>query len=290
MKRLAFAVVLWLSFQSVEASASICDRTVEVQTAIQQALDARTPKDCAAITSADLSQITRLSVVSKQGYLSLEPRDFAGLTSLEVISFQAENLSIRNSSTFQQNPKLKEFYPRSFGVVALDSSLFQGLGELRKIGFQWASPEYEPKALFRNLPSLEQLSLSVPWISTGVSSRKTQVLSDDMFSGSVNLKQIYISSNRFTTVSKDAFRGLVNLESLSLSNNYLSDLPEGLFADLVSLKELDLSRNQIKSLSVDQFSSLKALVKLDLKYNSSLPPADVDAIEALYAGQIQAER
>lgn len=93
----------------------------------------------------------------------------------------------------------------------LNESLFQGLNDLRKIYLQWSNPEREPQTLFQTLPSLETISIGVPWISSGVSSRKTQVLTDDMFSGSTNLREILISSNRYTTVSENTFRGLVNL-------------------------------------------------------------------------------
>lgn len=268
--------------------ASICGREVHVQDAILTALQSgpQPRKDCGSVAISDLAQIKRLSVRGAGELLRLEPSDFVDLTSLEVIAFEADRLQLKDATTFRQNSKLKEFSLRCFGRVILNDSLFQGLNDLQKIGLQWSNPEQEPKTLFQNLPSLETVSVGVPWISTGASSSRTQVLPDDMFSGSTNLKSLSISSNRFTIVSKKTFRGLVNLERLSLANNFLSALPRDLFVELVSLKELNLSRNHLQSLSVDLFSSLNALVNLNLQFNTGLHGDDIKAIDALYAGQV----
>lgn len=292
MRLLNSSVILFILLQSTAVFASICGRELHVQDAILTALETRhhARKECSSVTASDLTQITRLSVRGAGDILWLQPSDFADLTSLEVVSLQADSLHLRDATTFSQNSKLTEFHLRCFGQVMLNELLFQGLNELRKIYLQWSNPEREPKTLFQNLPSVETISIGVPWISSGLSSRRTQVLSDDMFSGSTNLREIFISSNRYTTVSENTFRGLVNLERLSLANNYLSALPEHVFIELKSLKELNLSRNRLQSLPIDLFFPLKGLVGLNLEYNPSLPVSDVKAIDGLYSGQVVIEQ
>ncbi len=228
MRLLNSSVILFVILQSTAVFASICGRELHVQNALLTALETRhhARKDCSSVTTSDLTQITRLSVRGAGDLLWLQPSDFADLTSLEIVSFEAGSFSLRDATTFRQNSKLTEFHLRCFGQVMLNEFLFQGLNELRKISLLGSNPERESKTLFQNLPSLETISIGVPWISSGLSSRKTQVLSDDMFSGSTNLREIFISNNRYMTVSENTFRGLVNLERLSLANNYLSGLPD----------------------------------------------------------------
>ncbi|XP_065193247.1 leucine-rich repeat-containing protein 15-like [Sycon ciliatum] len=89
-----------------------------------------------------------------------------------------------------------------------------------------------------------------------------QTLSDGVFSGLPNLRELYLFNNQIQNLSDGVFSGLTNLQTLHLYNNQIQNLSDGVFSGLTNLHRLYLSSNQIQTLSDGVFSGLTNLQTL----------------------------
>jgi hypothetical protein len=108
-----------------------------------------------------------------------------------------------------------------------------------------------------------------------------QHLDRDVFSGLVNINDIYLEGNKLQYLHPDTFLGLPNIERIILRSN--SDLlipTDRNFITSHSLLHLFISSCNISSVSVETFTNVSALELLDLSYNN-VRTVDVNILTAL---------
>ena len=219
------------SVASTSDVVSVCDRTPQVRDAIVDEISGVSA--CGDVTADHLAAITRLGVVSR-GLSALKASDFSGLSSLEGLYLNGNELTTVDASVFS-------------GLPALETLLLWGN--------QFSELEV---GVFSNLSALKTLSLSRNQFST---------LKAGIFSGLTTLQSVDLANNQLTTLETDVFSDLTALRKLDLSNNQFSTLNVGIFSDLSALRSLDLSNNQLTTLKAGVFSGLSALTRLDLPDN-----------------------
>lgn len=96
----------------------------------------------------------------------------------------------------------------------------------------------------------------------------------------VSTKELYIFQNGIQTLTEDDFSGLVDLELLDMSQNELREIPDWVFGRLSKLKNLDLSTNHITHISKHSFSGLVQLERLYLHANR-IQSIHLEAFEGL---------
>lgn len=118
-----------------------------------------------------------------------------------------------------------------------------------------------PSVLFRNLESLERLSIA---------GNRLERIESGTFNRLVNLSKIDLSENRIEHIENEAFVGLTNLYELNLRGNRLSSFTGEHFDTGTGLESLDLSSNQIDQLSPTAFAIHPRLRELRLSDNRFL--------------------
>ena len=109
----------------------ICGRTAQVRGAILPKLDGIT--DCADVTTEHLAGITGTIDIIDQGPMTLQNGDFTGLSGLENVYLNLNNLSTLPADVFDGLTSLKELYPYNNNLTALPEGVFDDLGRLEKL-------------------------------------------------------------------------------------------------------------------------------------------------------------
>ena len=222
--------------------ADVCSRTPQVRDALVEAVGfLNRVDDCSDVTTADLTQVTRLDFRGADfrgvGIGALQAHDFRGMTSLELLDLRLNRVS------------------------ALPEGIFRGLTNLEALLLSVNSLIRLPPTVFEGLESLRWLNLS---------DNRLEALPEGVFSGLTRLEWLPIRNNRLATLPEGVFQGLNSLTDLALDGNQLSELPEGVFGGLTSLKSLTLLGNQLSELPEGAFSGLPALRQLWILENNSL--------------------
>ena len=166
--------------------------------------------DCAAVTDSHLSAITGTMIISDVAPLTLQNGDFAGLSGLENVCLNLNNLSTLPADVFDGLTGLKELYPYNNNLTALPEGIFDDLGRLEKLNLGYNS------------------------IAT---------LRADAFDGLSELRELHLEHNDLASLPDGLFDGLTNLTTLNLVANDLQSLLSGTFSGLGSLQTLRLSGN-----------------------------------------------
>ena len=166
--------------------------------------------DCAAVTDSHLSAITGTMIISDVAPLTLQSGDFAGLSGLENVCLNLNNLSTLPADVFDGLTGLKELYPYNNNLTALPEGIFDDLGRLEKLNLGYNS------------------------IAT---------LRADAFDGLSELRELHLEHNDLASLPDGLFDGLTNLTPLNLVANDLQSLLSGTFSGLGSLQTLRLSGN-----------------------------------------------
>ena len=224
----------------------ICNRTAQV---LNEILDRINIDDCADVSSADLSTITRLRL-SGEGITTLRANDFEGLNGLDDLDLSGNSLS------------------------SLPVGIFDGLTALYLLDLSGNSLSSLPVPVFDELGALYSLNLGGNSLSS---------LSVSVFDGLDVLERLDLDDNSLRSLPVDIFDGLRSLTHLNLENSGLSSLSVGVFNGLSALEVLDLRENALSSLPVEVFDGLSALESLVLRENalSSLPAGVFDGLSAL---------
>ena len=238
-----------------EAAEGVCGRTPQVRDAIVALISG--VEDCADVTDAQLSAITRFDV-SDSEISSLKSGDFAGLTALENLTLRANDLS------------------------GLPSDVFSGLSALEVLQLSGNSFSSLPSNVFAGLSALRHLLLGHNQFSS------LQSGTNSIFSGLSALESLQLNGNRFVTLPSEFFSGLSKLQSINLNSNQLTSLPADLFTGLDALKILNLSRNHLRTLPDGIFSGLGTFEQLLLMDNSVDPLPFPIALEKVGASQFKA--
>ncbi len=170
---------------------NICDRTPQVRDAIMAAAGA---EDCAAVDSARMANIERLSVAGTS-LTALAPGDFAGLTELRTLNLDDNQLTALPEGVFDSLTRLELLELYSNQLTALPEGVFDSLTKLRSL-------------------NLDDNHLTV--------------LPIGIFGWLTELRGLYLRRNHLTDLRPDSpvFHGLHNLERLYLEGQ--TEAPDGL--------------------------------------------------------------
>ncbi len=220
-------------------------------------------------TFEGLSNLTQIRLTGNDFSSLDEVEDlFGGLTSLQRLYLDENELSTLPEDVFDGLTALRWLYLNENDISSLDEDLFDGLTSLQRLYLNENDISSLDEDLFDGLTSLQWLYLNENDISS---------LDEDLFDGLTSLQWLYLHGNILTTLPGDVFDGLSGLEQLYLHDNSLTTLPEDVFGPLDdSLTQLDLSDNNINSLHEDVFDGLTGLELLYLHDNSlTTLPEDV---------------
>ena len=217
------------------AAAGICGRTPVVRDRILRKISG--VSNCALVTDAHLADITGTLNLTGRNIAALAAGDFAGLTSLRVLSLNNNDLT------------------------TLADEVFDGLAALETLNLNNNDLTTLADGGFDGLAALEILNLTNNVLTT---------LAAGVFDGLAGLETLNLTNNVLTTLDAGVFDGLIALETLNLNNNDLT-LDAGVFDGLVALEILNLRHNQLQSLPDGVFEPLTALTGLDLRNNRSAP-------------------
>ena len=218
---------------------NICGRTQQVRDAIMQAVDAN---DCAAVDSESQARVARLNI-AEQGLTSLRADDFDGLTRLQELLLDGNQLAALPEGVFDSLTSLEFLWLNDNQLTSLRADDFDGLTSLQYLGLHNNQLAALPEGVFDSLTSLQYL---------------------------------HLRNNQLAELPEGVFDGLTSLQYLGLHNNQLAALPEGVFDSLTSLQELHLEHNQLAALPEGVFDGLTSLIWLGLNGNqlAGLTPND----------------
>ena len=192
----------------------VCERTDKVKDGLSAAIGKRYED----ITEEDLARVGTLAF-GGEGMRELQTCDFEGLSGLEFLDLQGNQLS------------------------ALPEDVFDGLSSLEFLDLNGNLLSWLPEDVFDGLSSLEVL-----WLTDN----KLIGLPEDVFDGLSSLEVLEVPGNRLSGLPEDVFDGLSSLEWLDLDSNRLSALPEGVFDGLSSLLGLGVLDNPGAPFDLDE--------------------------------------
>ena len=196
--------------------------------------------------------------LSSQGINSLSSGDFNGLSNLQYLYLDGNNLTSLPADVFAGLSNLQELDLSENNLTSLPKDIFTGLSNLQELWLDNANLSSLPAEVFAGLSNLQYLYLD----------RNSLIsLPADVFAGLSNLQELDLNENNLTSLPEDIFTGLSNLQELWLDRNSLINLPADVFAGLSNLQYLYLDRNSLISLPADVFAGLSNLQELYLQGN-----------------------
>ena len=256
----------------VSLPTGICSRTAEVQTALLAATSRAT---CSDVTTADLADVTSLSVSNYSGTI-LDPADFAGLTGLTSLVFGGSpQLTTVPDNAFAGLTALTNLdFNSLLTVTMVAEDAFSGLTALETLNLSGNALTTLPEDTFDGLTALRILNLSFNELTS---------LHADIFDGLTALEEIHLSfSSRLAALDADIFDGLIALHTLELGYTGQTTLDADIFDGLIALRILNLSANDLTTLDADIFDGLTALESLNLN-NNLLTTLDAEIFDGLTA-------
>ena len=216
------------------ANAGLCDRTPQVQNALLALI--RGKSRCHEVTDANLARISSTLSLVDEGITALKARDFAGLSSLEVLELGNNMLTELPDGVFDELTALEVLKLSDNALGTLSGDVFDELTALKSLWLDGNALIKLPGDLFDELTALESL-----WLDGNALTK----LPDDgvLFDELTALESLYLGDNALSTLRDDVFDELSSLEVLYLDNNLLDELPDGVFESLTSLVDLRLSGN-----------------------------------------------
>ena len=213
----ALTIATSMFFSTNQAFAGdFCARTKAVRQAIEEMLN----KPCDQITALDLSDFTGTLDLSSKYIFSLEPNDFEGFASLEVL-------------------RLNDNY-----ISDLPEGIFQGLTSVKEISVVGNRIKTLPERIFQGLRSLEILNLLNNQITS---------LPEGIFQGLATLQLIEFDFNDLSVLPDWIFQGIPSLNWVSLSHNNLKDISEIVFnpAGFSANAMVNISDNPLSQSTID---------------------------------------
>lgn len=183
----------------------------------------------------DLSQCVSLEL--QQNSLSSFDKDaFAGLLSLERLSFENNYIYHIEPGTFQYLSQCKQLYlnSNSLTTFGLNAGMFQGLFGCEKLDLSFNKLTSIPAGLFQDLPSCTKLDLD---------HNEIRFLNRDTFMGLTNLEELYLHSNEIRKLDPSLFATQFALRHITLYGNILTTLSSATFENLPRPLELSLQGN-----------------------------------------------
>ena len=259
-------------------AAGICGRTQQVRDAILGRISGI--NDCADVTDAHLAAITGQLYIAYTGITTLQPGDFDGLTALEALWLDNNELTELPDGVFDGLTALEELWLNSNELTELPDGVFDGLTALTRLDLRGTELTELPDGVFDGLTALRWLFLS---------GNELTELPDGVFDGLTALRSLALGGNDLAELPDGVFDGLTALQVLTLIGNSLTELPDGVFDGLAALKGLWLNGNELTELPDGVFDGLAALEQLSLSRNelAELPDGvfnGLTALRSLYLG------
>ena len=255
----------------------VCDRTPQVRDAIVAAV--RGVSDCSNVTETHLAAIRDLLDLRDKNISALKPGDFEGLSSLQELRLESNQLRALPADIFSGLSSLRRLYLGNNQLTSLPPDVFSELTALHDLYLHNNQLTSLPVDLFAGLSSLRQINLHTNRLTN---------LPADIFSGLSSLTQLFLRNNKLTSLPADLFSGLSSLQYLYLDGNRLTSLPADLFSGLPSLTQLLLNKNQMSTLSVGMFRGLTASTQLWLQGNRVDPLPLTISLEKVGGNQFKA--
>ena len=215
---------------------SICGRTAKVQDKLLELIEDNkgSAVACADVTDAQLVAITVQIDLSDEGITAIAEGDFDGLTALENVRLDGNDLSTLPAGVFDELTELTDLTLASNDLSTLSAGVFDELTELTYLRLDGNDLSTLPAGVFDELTKLEELSLR----NNGLTSLRA-----DAFDALTALETLYIDTNELTALPAGVFDELTKLQDLLLYDNELSTLPDEVFEQLTALTQLSLFNN-----------------------------------------------
>ena len=255
----------------------VCDRTPQVRDAIVAAVPG--VSDCSNVTETHIAAIRDLLDLRDKNISALKPGDFEGLSSLQELRLESNQLRALPADIFSGLSSLRRLYLGNNQLTSLPPDVFSGLTALHDLHLHNNQLTSLPVDLFAGLSSLRQINLHTNRLTN---------LPVDIFSSLSSLTQLFLRNNKLTSLPADLFSGLSSLQYLYLDGNRLTSLPADLFSELPSLTQLFLNKNQMSTLSVGMFRGLTASTQLWLQGNRVDPLPLTISLEKVGGNQFKA--
>ena len=255
----------------------VCDRTPQVRDAIVAAVPG--VSDCSNVTETHLAAIRDLLDLRDKNISALKPGDFEGLSSLQELRLESNQLRALPADIFSGLSSLRRLYLGNNQLTSLPPDVFSELTALHDLYLHNNQLTSLPVDLFAGLSSLRQINLHTNRLTN---------LPADIFSGLSSLTQLFLRNNKLTSLPADLFSGLSSLQYLYLDGNRLTSLLADLFSGLPSLTQLFLNKNQMSTLSVGMFRGLTASTQLWLQGNRVDPLPLTISLEKVGDNQFKA--
>lgn len=171
----------------------------------------------------------------------LTKAELQGVKSIQELDLSANLLETLEAGIFDEMTNLTEINLSSNQLTSLPQDLFANnkiLTKIRLLDNKVAIVTLPPRFL-ANLNQLDSVN-----IRCGLST-----LPNDIFEGSINIKNITFSGNSLQTLPNGLFNGLSRVLELDLSQNELKQLEDGMFESMESVRVLRLSQNRLESIS-----------------------------------------
>ena len=235
---------------------NICDRTPQVRDATLAKLPG--VSDCSVVTDVDLGGIKQEIDLTGQNISELKAADFQGLTRLQSLRLNNNDLTILPDNVFDGLTSLEWLKLKNNDLSELPDNVFDDLASLRSLSLDDNDLGELPDNVFDGLANLSSLSLD---------GNDLGELPDNVFDGLSNLEYLILESNGLSELPDNVFDDLTRLEGLYLRDNDLEEMPSRVFDDLASLEFLALQDNSLSELPPGVFDGLAKLQELSLTRN-----------------------
>ena len=277
-------------------SGGICDRTPQVRAATLAKLPG--VSDCSVVTDVDLGGIKQEIDLTGQNISELKAADFQGLTRLQSLRLNNNDLTILPDNVFDGLTSLEWLKLKNNDLSELPDNVFDDLASLRSLSLDDNDLGELPDNVFDGLANLSSLSLDgndlgelpnnvfdglANLSSLSLDGNDLGELPDNVFDDLTRLEGLYLRDNDLEEMPSRVFDDLSSLEFLALQDNSLSELPPGVFDGLAKLQELSLTRNDLGELPDNVFDDLAEVATLSLDGNDlkELPPGVFDGLSNL---------
>lgn len=209
---------------------------------------------------------------------TIKQHTFKDLWSLGSLDLSKLSLQYLESKAFFGMSSLETLVLNNNNLTELKGHTFDGLDSLKVLDLSNCSIEKYDEESFIGLRSLEILHLKHNNLST--------IESELLFGNLSNLLELHLENNNISSLHIKSFLGLTKLLRLHLQNNKLENMPIGVFQYLPKLKILNLSNNAIQLLKTGALSNLQSLEVLDLSDNQLVNLEYVDIFFSLKQLQV----
>ncbi|XP_023211353.1 protein toll-like [Centruroides sculpturatus] len=202
---------------------------------------------------------------------SLPEKLFRGLYNLKSLDLRNNLIESVHPLVFRHLHLLKQLNLEENPIKSYTENLLEGLSNLTIFSISGKSSHSE--YLFSKGPhNVTRLrSVFLKGLDNLIEFRASYFpllrIEEDLFSHSMNLRNVVFDSNNVLHLPSNLLKNNKNLEVFQYKWNKLLTVPNGIFDGLSKLKKINLRGNGLEHISEYTFQSLSNLDELDLSYN-----------------------